>query len=277
MQEQLLNYLCNLGFSRIEAQVYCTLVPEEKMGGYQIAKKLNLQRPSVYNALNSLESRGFITVIPGETTEYSAVEPDVLMDELSKRYCENATNAKAELEKLADGRKKHERFVNITGKTNLINAINRCIEATEKEIIFTCSMELKNFETALKNAAARGVRIILFSWSNLDTLGIPLEFYCGYDGVATCAEKRILLVADEMHCIIGSNDRAAFFPYGKKVDLLPDGEDDFLGMTSDNRLMINLVTEHIHFDIYLQRLKKVHGKDLIDSSIQIGTLMEKGG
>ena len=82
MQEQLLNYLCNLGFSRIEAQVYCTLVPEEKMGGYQIAKKLNLQRPSVYNALNSLESRGFITVIPGETTEYSAVEPDVLMDEL---------------------------------------------------------------------------------------------------------------------------------------------------------------------------------------------------
>jgi hypothetical protein len=80
-----------------------------------------------------------------------------------------------------------------------------------------------------------------------------------------------------MHCIIGSNDRAAFFPYGKKVDLLPDGEDDFLGMTSDNRLMINLVTEHIHFDIYLQRLKKVHGKDLIDSSIQIGTLMEKGG
>jgi hypothetical protein len=48
-------------------------------------------------------------------------------------------------------------------------------------------------------------------------------------------------------------------------------------MTSDNRLMINLVTEHIHFDIYLQRLKKVHGKDLIDSSIQIGTLMEKGG
>lgn len=276
MENKLLDCLCSLGFSKIEAQVYCTLVPEDKMGGYQIAKKLNLQRPSVYNALNSLESRGFITVIPGETTEYSAVEPDILMNELSRRYSENAATAKIELEKLTNGRKSNERFVNITGKSNLVSAINRRIDMTEKEIVFTCSMNLELFEDALKNAANRGVRIILFSWSNLDTLGIPLEFYCGYDGKAACAEERILLVADEMHCIIGSNDRAAFFPHGKKNECLPTGEKDFLGMMSDNRLVVNLVTEHIHFDIYLQRLKKQYGKDLIDSSIQIGTLMERG-
>lgn len=276
MENKLLDCLCSLGFSKIEAQVYCTLVPEDKMGGYQIAKKLNLQRPSVYNALNSLESRGFITVIPGETTEYSAVEPDILMNELSRRYSENAATAKIELEKLTNGRKSNERFVNITGKSNLVSAINRRIDMTEKEIVFTCSMNLELFEDALKNAANRGVRIILFSWSNLDTLGIPLEFYCGYDGKAACAEERILLVADEMHCIIGSNDRAAFFPHGKKKERLPTGEKDFLGMMSDNRLVVNLVTEHIHFDIYLQRLKKQYGKDLIDSSVQIGTLMERG-
>lgn len=276
MENKLQDCLCSLGFSKIEAQVYCTLVPEDKMGGYQIAKKLNLQRPSVYNALNSLESRGFITVIPGETTEYSAVEPDILMNELSRRYSENAATAKIELEKLTNGRKSNERFVNITGKSNLVSAINRRIDMTEKEIVFTCSMNLELFEDALKNAANRGVRIILFSWSNLDTLGIPLEFYCGYDGKAACAEERILLVADEMHCIIGSNDRAAFFPHGKKNERLPTGEKDFLGMMSDNRLVVNLVTEHIHFDIYLQRLKKQYGKDLIDSSIQIGTLMERG-
>lgn len=277
MQEELLNSLCNIGFSRIEAQVYCTLVPEEKMGGYQIAKKLNLQRPSVYTALSSLEKRGFITAIPGEKTEYSAVEPEILMNELSRRYSENAAKAKTELEKLTDGHKKYERFVNIAGKSNLINAVNRCIEKAEKEIVFTCSMNLAFFEKALKSAAARGVRIILFSWSKLDTYDIPLEFYCGYDGVAKCKEERILLVADEMHSIIGSNDRAALFPYGKKNEQLPAEEKDFLGMMSDNRLMVNLITEHIHFDIYLQRLKKQYGKDLIDSSIQIGTLMEKGG
>ncbi|MCH5150011.1 MAG: TrmB family transcriptional regulator [Spirochaetales bacterium] len=275
MWDELLNYLCNIGFSRIEALVYCTLVPEEKMGGYQIAKKLNVQRPSVYSALTSLENRGFITAVPGETTEYSAIAPDILMDELSRRYSENASKAKLELEKLTDGHKKLERFVNITGKSNLIAAVNRCIETTQKEIVFTCSMNLSPFENTLKNAAKRGVRIVLFSWSNIDTLGIPLEFYCGYDGVA-CAEERILLVSDEMHCIIGSNDRAAFYPHGKKCSPLPADEKDFLGMMSDNRLVVNLVTEHIHFDIYLHRLKKQYGKDLIDSSIQIGTLMEKG-
>lgn len=276
MSDELLNYLCNIGFSRIEALVYCTLVPEEKMGGYQIAKKLNVQRPSVYSALTSLENRGFITAVPGETTEYSAVSPDILMDELSRRYSENAAKAKTELEKLTDGHKKQERFVNITGKSNLINAVNRCIDTAQKEIVFTCSMNLSSFENALKNAAKRGVRIVLFSWSNLDTLDIPLEFYCGYDGAVSCAEQRILLVSDEMHCIIGSNDRSALYPYGKEYRPLPADEKDFLGMISDNRLVVNLVTEHIHFDIYLQRLKKQYGKDLIDSSIQIGTLMEKG-
>lgn len=276
MSDELLNYLCNIGFSRIEALVYCTLVPEEKMGGYQIAKKLNIQRPSVYSALTSLESRGFITVVPGETTEYAAVSPDVLMDELSRRYSENAAKAKTELEKLTDGRKKQERFINITGKTNLINAVNRCIDTSRKEIVFTCSMNLTPFENALKNAAKRGVRIVLFSWSKLDTLNIPLEFYCGYDGKALCVEQRILLVSDETHCIIGSNDRAAFYPHGQDCRPLPAEEEDFLGMMSDNRLVVNLVTEHIHFDIYLRRLKEKYGKDLIDSSIQLGTLMEKG-
>lgn len=47
-------------------------------------------------------------------------------------------------------------------------------------------------------------------------------------------------------------------------------------MTSDNRLIVNLVSEHIHFDIYLQKLRKKFNRDIISKDICIGTLMEKG-
>ena len=43
--------LVRLGFSQTEAKVYCAMVSEEKMNGYQIAKLLGTSRSSVYAAL----------------------------------------------------------------------------------------------------------------------------------------------------------------------------------------------------------------------------------
>ncbi len=260
----------------MEAKVYTVLVPVQKMGGYQIASQLGVARPSVYSALESLSSKGYVTAIHGEKTEYTAVKPAVLFKRLSREYEKNAREAENALKKLVPVPGGQERFANIEGKSNIIAAANSLIQNAKKEIVFTCSMSLECFETELKKASERGVRIILFSWSNLDTLGLNLEFYSGYDGQELCAESRILLVTDASHCLIGSNDRITLYRHAGILEKLPDGEKDFLGMSSDNRLMVNLVMEHIHFDIYLQRLKKAHGKNLIDSAIQIGSLMERG-
>ena len=81
MTDKIIDILGSLGFSKMESLVYCALVPEEKMGGYQIAKKLNAPRPSVYSALENLLKKECITSIPGSTAEYQAVPPDVLIDE----------------------------------------------------------------------------------------------------------------------------------------------------------------------------------------------------
>ena len=127
-------------------------------------------------------------------------------------------------------------------------------------------------------ASNRGVRIILFSWQNINTYDIPLEFYCGYTGENVCSDKRIFMVVDARNCVIGSNDRTGYTPHKtiSEESILPDSEKDFLGMTSTNQLVVNIVMEHIHFDIYLQRLKTKYGQSLIDTDIQIGTIMEQG-
>ncbi|MGN0729141.1 TrmB family transcriptional regulator [Treponema sp.] len=278
MTDNIIETLGALGFSKMETLVYCALVPEEKMGGYQLAKKLNAPRPSVYSALENLLSKEYIKSIPGEIAEYQAVPPDILIDGILKKQSSNAAKAKEMLKTLAAPISIQERFVNIEGKTKLISIVNNLISEAKKEIVFNCSMPLDFFKDELLSAAKRKVRIVLFSWQNLDTLSIPLEFFCGYDGTDCCPEQRILLVSDMAHCVVGSNDRAIFFPHRPhhKIKKLPDGENDFLGMTSDNRLIVNLVSEHIHFDIYLQRLRKKFKRDIITKDIRIGTLMEKG-
>lgn len=278
MPDTIIETLGALGFSKMESLVYCALVPEEKMGGYQIAKKINAQRPSVYSALENLLKKGCITSIPGSTAEYQAVPPDILIDEISQKYSDNAAKAKDMLKRLNSHISTQERFVNIEGKTKLVSFVNKLISAAKKEIVFNCSMPLEYFKDSLLAAAKKKVRIVLFSWKNLDTLGIPLEFFCGFDGTDCCPEQRILLVSDMAHSIVGSNDRSVFFPHRPhhKIQRLPDGENDFLGMTSDNRLIVNLISEHIHFDIYLQKLRKKFNSDIISKDIYIGTLMERG-
>ena len=132
MTDKIIDILGSLGFSKMESLVYCALVPEEKMGGYQIAKKLNAPRPSVYSALENLLKKECITSIPGSTAEYQAVPPDILIDEISKKYSDNAAKAKEMLKELKSPISTQERFVNIEGKTKLISVVNKLISAAKK-------------------------------------------------------------------------------------------------------------------------------------------------
>ncbi len=58
--ENIITHLEMLRFSKIEAQVYVTLVKHSKLNGSQIAKILNLSRSSVYSALHNLYNRGIV-------------------------------------------------------------------------------------------------------------------------------------------------------------------------------------------------------------------------
>ena len=274
--EDLISNLEQLGFSKIEAQVYSCLVQHDIMSGYSIAKKLNKTRPSVYNALDNLLEKGFVNIVHGETvSEYVAVDPELLLNDISIRVSVAAKKAREKLVQLK-AKSKIPRFENIEGKSNLVSAVNRLIANSKKEIVMNSSMPLAYFKDSLMAAAKRKVRIILFTWQNLDTLGIPMEFYSGFDGTDDCTEERIFLVSDLTNCVIGSNDSSGYFPHKKVGEKRPNGETDFMGMTSSNRLIVNMVTEHIHFDIYLNKMKKKSRKNLFTPDILLGSLMETG-
>ena len=44
----------HLNFSRLEAQIYMALIGSEPMSAYQLAKKIAIARPSIYNALEHM-------------------------------------------------------------------------------------------------------------------------------------------------------------------------------------------------------------------------------
>ncbi len=206
--------------------------------------------------------------------EYVAVKPELLLSDISRTVTGAAAEAKKFFREL-ESKQHSPHFENIEGKSNLLATANRIIMSARKEIVITSSMSLEPLYASLKEAARRKVRIILFSWQNLDTLGLPIEFYSNFEGTDFCSEERLFLVADLRRCVIGSNDTSAFIPHKKITKKLPTGEKDFLGMTSTNRLVVNMVTEHIHFDIYLHKLKR-KGRLIFTDDILLHSLMEQG-
>ena len=271
-----------LGFTQTEAKVYCAMVSEESANGYQIAKTLNLSRSSVYAALENLLEKGAIHSIPGKTNEYTVVEPELLLEKIMSNYKKNAEIAKESLNSLAVHGNSRNFFLNIQGLNNIIDNIHIMIQKAEKEILISTSMDLTPIADELKEALNRGVRVIVFSMLELNLYGVDVEFYGGRKGIEKSSEQRFSIVADNSACLICSNDKQEVISFKQFINenggnLLSTEDKDFLGMKSTNRLMVNIIQEHFHFDVYLHKLLiKNNGEQIITDDIQLGTLMERG-
>ena len=64
----------HLNFSRLEAQIYMALIGSEPMSAYQLAKKIAIARPSIYNALEHMLDKGMVELVPDQTALYTAQE-----------------------------------------------------------------------------------------------------------------------------------------------------------------------------------------------------------
>ncbi len=246
-------------FTSMEAKVYVTLVASGPMNGSRIAKHLNASRSSVYSALNNLFARGAVFMIAGEPTEYSAESPDVLIDRLEKEYLSAIAELRDEIRKTAmDSHAEH--YWNVSGEDTCIRKARDLIEGARKEILLHTNTGLAPFEDSIRQAVKRGVRIISFGFVTPDVPDLPIEqFYDPKFDFGKTLDRRIMLVCDLRTVLIAGGYHGG----------------TFLGTFSHNPLLVGLVSEHIHHDIYLYKLEQKFGKDLVDPSVQIQSLQEQ--
>lgn len=84
--QRTLRALENLGFTRVEAEVYAYLVGNSPATGYQIAKAIGRTRAAAYCVLESLASKGAVVVEIGNTHMWRAVPAREFLDVLERRF-----------------------------------------------------------------------------------------------------------------------------------------------------------------------------------------------
>lgn len=174
--KEIMNMLEKLNFSKTEASVYVTLLTYPKLTGYQIAKKINISRSSVYSALDNLYKRGGVSLLPGETSIYKAQNPQILIENMKKDFIQSADVLKEKLSKIEKA-DIEEKYLNIEEYDNIILKAKKLLLMAQTEVYINTDFDMQIFSKELVELGKRGVRIIVFSFSDLGIENLPIEMY----------------------------------------------------------------------------------------------------
>ncbi|MBU3104687.1 TrmB family transcriptional regulator [Clostridium gasigenes] len=256
--DEIVSLLEKLNFSKTEAAVYINLLKNSSSNGYQIAKNLNMSRSSVYSALDNLYKKGIVFSLPGNSQIYKAEDPSTLTNKMKNEFVETADLLEIKLKELKNS-DSEERYLNIAGYDNVISKAKELLLTAEKEVYINTDFDLQIFSREFNELKKREVRIIIFSFSKVNSENLPVEIYTHGDASCFGKQTRIMLVVD---C--------------KKTLVADKGQhrEEFLGAFTDNILLASVVSEHIHNDIYLLKLRNKYEENLINDDIKLNTMLE---
>lgn len=261
-KDELIYCLENLGFSKLEAQIYLALLEGGNMSAYQLAKKIEISRPSIYNALEHMYEKGIVQVIPESTIMYVAQQPQVLLDKLNCEFLDNSTRLARGLTDFMATRKE-EKLVSFRGYEITIAKAKEILQTAESEVYINTDFDLYLFQKEFKSLKERGIRVIVFSFGDLESKGLDIEFYShNYPRPTGMMPSRLMIAVN--HTI------ALFADCYKERDA-------WTGMVTNNELMVSIACEHIHNDIYLLNLENKLGTENFKEAFGINSEFENRG
>jgi len=166
--------LMALGFTEIEARLYCELLASAPATGYRLAQAVGKAPANVYQALSSLEQKGAIVVDEGAAKSFRAVEPDELLSSIAAGFSEHQQAAKAALKRLHVPAPADKIF-QLRKASQVLTRARRMLAKAREIILFDLFPEpLQALRPDLARAAARGVKVagIVYSPEATD------EFLC---------------------------------------------------------------------------------------------------
>lgn len=247
-----------LNFSKLEAQIYLALLGTEPLSAYQLAKKIDISRTSIYNALEHMLEKGMVEMMPNDTALYIAQKPEVILGRMRFEMKNAMDESEKQLKDYQELRRKNIDFI-FKGFETVIFKAKDILRNAKKEVYINADFDLSYFKEEFRILKERRIRLVVFSFYDLE-LDCDVEFYSHYRNINKGhLASRLMLVVDN------------------EISLIADrGEElqEWNGKVSNNILFMKILSEHIHNDIYLLKLKDKYGKKIYDNDLYLKTDFE---
>ena len=285
----IISELQKFGFSKVEAEVYMEVLNTPMSNGTQISKKIDISRSAIYTALEKLCEKGYVYTVPTEEDKknYMAMEPMEIIAELKEEWKNKAEFLEKEFLKIRN-KKNVTRFYQLYSEESLILKVKEIINKAENEIYIGTNIDIHLFEEELLKAIKASIKIFIFNFG--DTI---LDFNKKIN-----ENKEINKINEDknifenykfenynMYNLKIYNIQNKIYKNGKNKEIIivsdivkgfscKETGKEFIGVYTENKYLVKIVTENIHNNIYTAKMERVYGEEIFEE-IFINSAFEK--
>ena len=238
--EQIAIRVKELGFTAYEAKAYISLLQNSPATRYELSKDSGVPRSAIYGVIKQLENFGAVNALYSNPVKYIPLPPEQLFNLLLDRLNERINEARKNLKNI-ESNMLSDHLWNIVGYQNMIHKAREIISKTELEIYLSVwKREFKLLQNELKKAKDRGVKVAIFSFTEID---FDADFVYTYNlderKLSKIWAHKLILVSDQQELLMGEADNVI----PKKT------------AWTTNKAIVDIATNHIILDITLFGLR----------------------
>lgn len=166
--------LTDLGFSEIEALVYCFLLAENPVSGYRVAQGIGKAVANTYKAIDALAQRGAVFIDEGETKLVRPVPPAELMAALSRDLETKRERAVAALKDLTAPAPDERVYRLQTAEQALTRARAMLAQTAHSVLGDLFPLAVEALTPALQATAKRGVKVWIKTYAPVEIRGVSI-------------------------------------------------------------------------------------------------------
>lgn len=199
--------MCELGFTKYEAKAYVSLLNEYPVTRYELSKNSGVPRSAIYDVIRRLESYGAVSVMSAQPEKYLPLPPEQFLKMLEQRYHQRIEVFQKSLSEIKTNIEP-EQLWNLSGYTNLISKAKEMIKDASSELYLSVwRSEILELESELLDAERRGIKIVLFSFTEIPKIGHVFSYEMNEEELERVWDHKIILVRDHEELLMGEANR----------------------------------------------------------------------
>jgi len=189
--------LTEIGFNKLEADVYLYLLTHKPATAYKIGKEINKPTANVYKAIDSLKTKGAVLVELNNNKLCSAISPDEFLNHYEKNIFEKTQKLKTELKNLTP--QTEDMLTYSIDSVSLVferfkNMMNRCKSIA---VVDAFPKALAKVKPVIEKHATRNIDIHIESYEYIDIKNVDItEAMVGKQALKHWQSQQLNLVID---------------------------------------------------------------------------------
>lgn len=251
MKEDPVERLVKVGFSEYEAKAYVALLRKSPVTGYELSKLSGVPRSMIYEVLGKLTARGAaMTLRTAEGIRYAPVPAPEFLEKLRREHEDLIASLKDDLSNLTTAAELYEYVWNLEGHDTIIaKAREMLAQARESAYAASVSETCRELQPDLTAAAARGVKVVLYSPEQVELSGV--QVVCTPvpgSALPSSGALGLILVVDGEEALIAE-------------DL---GGMEARASWTSSPLLVFIAEHHLRTDLYLPRILTLLGEKALE-------------